>query len=107
MIVPLYSALVRCHPKYGVQLWNPSIWKTWICLSGSRAGHEDNQGLDHLSCEDRLSELELFRLEERWLQRNLIETFQCLKEAYRKNGEEPYVRKCSDRMRGNGFKLKI
>ena len=31
--------------------------------------------------------------------------FQYLKEAYRKAGEGLFVRACSDRMRGNGFKL--
>ena len=32
--------------------------------------------------------------------------FQYLKGAYRKEGEELFTRPCSDRIRGNGFKLK-
>ena len=31
--------------------------------------------------------------------------FQCLKWAYRKAGEGLFIRACSDKMRGNGFKL--
>ena len=32
--------------------------------------------------------------------------FQCLKGAYRKDGDGLSVRDCSDMLRGNGFKLK-
>jgi len=33
-------------------------------------------------------------------------TFQCLKGAYKKDGERHFAKACSDRTRGNGFKLK-
>jgi len=46
--------------------------------------------------------LGLFILEKRRLQGVLIAAFQHLKGAYKKAGE----RACSDRTRGNGFKLK-
>ena len=59
------------------------------------------RGLEHLLCEDRLRELGLFSLE-----KALVVAFQYLKEAYRKDGEGLFIRECSDRMRGNGFKLK-
>ena len=36
---------------------------------------------------------------------DLIEALQYLKGAYRKAGEGLFIRACSDRMRGNGFKL--
>jgi len=47
------------------------------------------RGLEHLSYEDRLRELELFSLEKR-----------------RQDGEGLFTRACSDRTRDNGFKLK-
>ena len=46
--------------------------------------------LEHLPCEDRLRELELFSLEKIRLQEDLIVTFQYLKGAYSKAGEGLY-----------------
>jgi len=44
-------------------------------------------------------------LEKRRLRRELISDFQYLKEAYRKAGEEHFIRAFNNRMRRNGFKL--
>ena len=41
-----------------------------------------------------------------WLQGDLIAASQYLKGVYRKAGEEHFMRSASNRMRGNGFKLK-
>ncbi|GAB0186146.1 hypothetical protein GRJ2_001079900 [Grus japonensis] len=63
------------------------------------------RGLEHLSCEDRLRELGLFSLEKapgRPYRRSLPVP----KGAYRKAGEGLFMKECSDRTRGNGFKLK-
>ena len=64
------------------------------------------RGMEHLSYEDRLRELGLFSLEKSGLQGDLLAAFQYLKGAYRKDGEGLFTRACSDRTRGNSFKLK-
>ena len=48
----------------------------------------------------------MFSPEKRRLWGDLIAAFQYLKGAYRKAGEGLFTRACSDRARGNGFKLK-
>ena len=63
-------------------------------------------GMEHLSYEDRLRELGLFSLEKRRLQGDLLAAFQCLKEAYEKDGDKLFSRACCDRTMGNGFNLK-
>jgi len=65
------------------------------------------QGLEHLCCEERLRELGLFSLEKSRLQGDLIESFQYLKEAYKRAGEGLFTTAWSDRTRSNGFKLKV
>jgi len=54
----------------------------------------------------RLRELGLFSLEKRKLQGDLTAAFQCLKGAYRKDGENLSSKACCDRTRSNGFKLR-
>ncbi|KAK4829837.1 hypothetical protein QYF61_006847 [Mycteria americana] len=60
---------------------------------------------EHLSYEERLKELGLFRPGKRSLWRDLIAAFQYSKGAYKKDRERLSTKSCSVSRRGNGFEL--
>ncbi|KAK4826951.1 hypothetical protein QYF61_012800 [Mycteria americana] len=102
VILPLYSALVRPHLEYCIQLWSPQYRKDMDLLEQvQRRAMKMISELEHLSYEERLRELGLFSLE-----KPPGRPYCGLSILKKKDRDRLFSRACCDRTRGNGFKLK-
>ena len=107
VIVPLYSALMKIHLEYCIQVWGPQHKKDEELLKRvQRRAMNMIQGLEYLCYEERLKELGLFSLENRRLKEDLIMAFQYLKGVDKHEGKQLFTWVDRGRTRRNGFKLK-
>ena len=106
VFLPIYKAIVRPHLEYCVQAWSPLFKKDANCLEKvQRLATRMVEGMQGLSYEDRLKELNLFSLERRRIRGDLIETFKIKKGLSGLNPGDFFTDAPYQGTRGHEYKL--
>ena len=75
----VYNTYIRPYQEYCIQAWSPYYTKDMLMLEKvQRSATKLVIGLKEFTYEERLTQLNLYRLEEKRLQGDLIETFKLL-----------------------------